>query len=452
MADDSRPPRASVLRSVGPGTRARRLVAQTAGNAGLNGATLAFNFVIALLLSRLLGADGYGAFAYAMAWALLLTVPASLGLVPVVVREVATYRVRKDWARTRGLLRRSNQAALGVALAVSVTAGVIFVALGWPEDPFFDPTIVALATVPLLVLVLLRQAAMQGFGVVVLARVPERIVAPALMIGFVLALQAALAGGLSASWAVGAQVLAGAFAALIGVYLLRRTLPDEVRKTEPLYETRAWVAGGLPILAASAIQAANLQAGTILTGSIAGPEEAGVYNVAVRIASLLPFLLLAATPSLMPLIAELDEKGSSEALQRVLTRAARLVFLGSLPLAIGAIVFAEPLLELFGEEFGAGAAALRILCLGQLVNVATGFAWTILVMVGEAGHGTWAVAAGTTLNLALSAALIPTLGSDGAAIGAAVSMATTNVLMAILLWRRCRIHSSVIRSRRAAVS
>jgi len=438
-------------RDAGTRSRARRLIAQTAGNAGLNSATLGFNFVIALLLSRLLGPDGYGAYAFAIAWGLLLAVPATLGLSQLVVREIATYQVRRDWRRTRGLLRRANQAVLAASLAISLTAAAAFVILGWPDAPLFEPTLVGLAVAPLLALVLLRQAAMQGFGVVVLGRVPERIVAPILMIGIVLALEAMLSGGLSARSAVGAQVLAGAFAALIGAYLLRRTLPDEVRQAEPLYESRAWLVGALPILLASAVGAVNGQAGTILTGSIAGPEEAGIYNAAARIASLLPFLLLAATPSLMPTIAELNERGDSAALQRVLTRAARLVFLGSLPLAIGAIVFAEPVLELFGEDFRAGAGALRILCLGQLVNVATGFAWTILIMIGEAGHGTWAVAAGTTVNVLLSAALIPTLGSDGAAIGTATSMATTNILMATLLWRRRGIHSSVVRLRRATV-
>lgn len=435
--------------SLPPGSRGRRLFTQTAGNAGLNGATLAFSFVIALLLSRLLGPEDFGAYAFAISWGLLLAVPASLGLSPLVVREVAMYRVRKDWGRMRGLLRRANQAALGASFAICVTAAATFAVLGWPDAPLFEPTLVGLAMVPLIALFLLRQAAMQGFGVVVLARVPETLVAPLGVVALVVVLETALSDGLSASWAVGAQVLAAAFAALVGAYLLRRTLPDQLRDAEPLDETRIWLMGAFPILLASGIQAINGQAGTILTGSIAGPEEAGVYSVAVRIAALLPFLLLAAVPSLMPTIAELYERGESEALERLLTRAARLVFLGSLPLALGAIVFAEPVLELFGLDFAAGVDALRILCLGQLVNVATGFAGTILLMVGEAGQATWAAAAGTIVNLCLSAALIPSLGADGAAVGMAASIATTNVLMAYLLWRRRRIYSSVLRLRRS---
>lgn len=420
------------------------LVAQAVGSGGLNGATLVFNFVVALLLSRLLGPEEYGAYSFALAWALLLSVPAMLGLSQLVVREVATYRVRGDWRRVRGLLRRGNQAVLAASFAVCVTSAALFFALGWPEPPFFEPTIAALALVPVLTLVAVRQSAMQGLGAVVLGRVPEALVAPMLLIVLVLAFEAALPGGISARSAVEAQVLGAFVAALLGLYLLRRTLPDDVRKAEPLAETRAWLVGATPILLASAIQAVNVQAGTILTGSMAGSEEAGVYAVAVRVALLLSFVLIASLPGLMPTIAELHEKGELVALQRLLTRAARLVFVGSLPIVLGAIVFAEPMLELFGAEFGVGSTTLRILCVGQLVQVATGLAGTILIMIGEAGPTTWAVGAGTVLNLVLSVALIPEFGAEGAAVATAASIAFANVLMVVMLWRRRRIYSAAL--------
>ena len=424
--------------------RGRRLVAQTAGSSALNAATLVFNSVVALLLSRLLGRDGYGAYAFAIAWALLLSVPAMLGLSQLVVREIATYRARRDWARVRGLLRRGNQAVLAASFAVCAISAAVFFALGWPDPPLFDPTIAALALVPVLTVVAVRQSAMQGFGAVVLGRAPEAVVAPLLLIVLVLGFEAALPDGISARAAVVAQVLGALVAALLGLYLLRRTLPDDVRNAAPHTETRLWLLGASPILLASAIQAVNVQAGTILTGSLAGSEEAGIYAAAVRIALLLSFLLLASLPGLMPVIVELYERGDGRGLQRLVTRAARLVFLGSLPLVAGAVVFAGPLLELFGGEFAAGATALRILCVGQLVQVATGLAGTILVMVGAAGPSTWAVAAGTTINLLLAGALIPGFGAEGAAVATAASVAVTNLAMVWALWRRRRIYAAAL--------
>ncbi|HUF76255.1 MAG TPA: oligosaccharide flippase family protein, partial [Longimicrobiales bacterium] len=384
-------------------------MSQAIGNAGLNAASAVFNFAIALLLSRLLGAEGYGAYAFAVAWAMLLAVPAVLGLPSVVVRELATYRVRGDWSRARGLIRRANQAVLVASAAIVGVILVAFLTLGWPDSPLRGPTLIGLVLVPLVAVISIRQCAMQGFGNVVLGRVPETLVAPALTIALVLILQTALAGGITARGAVAAHVMAAALTALLGAYLLRRTLPSEVQGAQPRDEIRRWLVAAMPLLSMGGIQAVNAQAGTILTGAIAGPQEAGIFGVSVRVAGLLPFLLLAAVPPLMPRVAELHERAELERLQRLLTTAARMVFLGSLPIALAVIVFAGPLLDLFGDDFGTGVTALRILCLGQLVNLATGFAGMILIMTGEAGQLVKAVAAGTVVNLVLAAVLIPGL-------------------------------------------
>ena len=44
----------------------------TAGTLVLNTSTTLLNFALAVLLARLLGAEGYGAFAFALAWAVVL--------------------------------------------------------------------------------------------------------------------------------------------------------------------------------------------------------------------------------------------------------------------------------------------------------------------------------------------------------------------------------------------
>lgn len=431
-----------------PATHGSRLLSQTGGNVGLNAAAFALNFAIALLLSRLLGPDGYGAYAFAVSWAMLLAIPAILGLPAIVVRQITTYRVRSDWGHARGLIRWANRAVLVASFGISMTAAVTFWALDWPDPPLFEPTMLGLALVPLVTVISIRQGAMQGFGAVVLGRTPEALVAPALTIALVLVLAGSLAAGLSATWAVGANVAAAAIAALLGGYLLRRTLPGEMHETQPRYETRTWLVASLPLLVMGGIQAVNFQAGTILTGAIAGSEEAGIFSVTLRVAGLLPFLLLAAIPPLMPTIAELHERGETERLQRLLTRAAQGVFFMSLPAVVVLLVFAGPILDLFGEDFGTGVQALRILCLGQLVNLATGFAGTILIMTGEAGAATRAAAVSTVINLVLCAALIPGYGAEGAAVATASSVAVMNVVMAYLLWRRRRIYSPALGLRR----
>lgn len=423
----------------------RRLLVQSAGTFALNSATVVFGLVAALVFSRLLGPSGYGAYSFALAWAMLLAVPALLGLPQLLVREIATYRVRGDWSRARRLIRRANEVVLAASLALSAAAALTFWALDWPSAPLFRPTLVGLAFVPVLAMVTVRQSVMLGFGRVLLGRAPEALVAPVLTIGLALALARGLSGGLSATWAMAAFVAAGGMTALLGLYLLRRTLPTDLARAEPVDDTRQWLTAALPLVLAAGVTAVNTQAGAILTGSIAGSHEAGLYSAASRVAAFLPFLLIASVPPLMPTIAELHERAHRAELQQVVDRGARGVFLGSLPLVLGAFVLAGPILALFGSDFDGAVWTLRILCLGQLVNVATGLAGMILVMVGEAGRATLAIAAGAVLNLGLSGALIPGYGAGGAAVATSASLMLTNLLMVSMLWRRRRLRSAALR-------
>jgi O-antigen/teichoic acid export membrane protein len=230
-----------------------------------------------------------------------------------------------------------------------------------------------------------------------------------------------------------------------------------VRHADPVYETRTWTRGALPLIAMAAVQLANLQIGIVLLGSLRGPRDAGIFSVAGRASGLLAFFLLATVPTLMPTIAELRARENGVQLQRLVTRAARYVLLGSLPLAVVLLAFPGPVLAVFGHDFRGGGTALRILCLGQLVNIASGFVGTILMMVYRTGWLTLCLSVGAVANVALGAALIPGLGLTGAAIASAASLAASNIAMAVVLWRLEGIYAPALgrgpdeaRRRRAA--
>jgi O-antigen/teichoic acid export membrane protein len=438
MAREAIAPSASVLQARPSG---RTLVTKSAGNAVLNGATVVLNFVIALVLSHLIGADGYGAYAFGIAVAALLTVPALLGLPSLVVREIAASRVRRSWGAIRGLVRRANQAVSVASVLVCGGAALVFVLTGWPPPPLRDPTFLALPLVVLVALVSVRQCAMQGLGHVVSGRTPEAVVSPALAIVLIVVLDAALGERFSASWAVVGLVLAGAVALVLGVILLRRALFSEIRATQPSYATRTWAIAAGPLIQMSAISALNDQAGTVLLGALSDAQDVGIFSVVLRVSALIPFLLLATVPTLMPSFAELHAHRADDELQRLSSRAARLILYGSLPIVAGVLVLAEPVLRVFGSGFSGGATPLRILAVGQLVNIATGLPGTILIMVDEAGRVTRSVVVGAIANVALSIALIPPYGASGAAVATATSVALTNVLLAGALWRTRRIWS-----------
>ena len=438
-----------MIRDLRSETLARQLVAGAIGNLALNVTTVLANLGVVVVLGHTLGASGYGVFAFATAWATLATVPAVLGLPPLVIRKVAEYELDGAWTLVRGLLRRTTQ----VVVVVSVLAVVVGGGVGWLVDRS-NPELVralwlSLLLVPFVGVLSVRQAVMQGIGRVVLGRLPAAVVTPILFLAGVGA-TVAVRGDLSPVGAVALNVAAGGVALAIGVYLLARCLPEASRKVTPTYESRLWLRSALPLVAFSGIQTLSTQASVVLLGFLATSSETGVYSAAARAAGVISFLLVTIRYPVAPTIARLHASADVLRLQQVVARSAQSAFFLTLPLALGMLVFAGPLLRLFGAGFAGGASVLRILALGQLVNVVTGLAGNVLVMTGYERSMTKGVAIGAAVGLILNVALIPLWGAVGAAIATSAGVAVTNLVLVRFAWRTLNIYAPAIRLWRLA--
>jgi O-antigen/teichoic acid export membrane protein len=109
----------------------------------------------------------------------------------------------------------------------------------------------------------------------------------------------------------------------------------------------------------------------------------------------------------------------------------------------------EILTVLFGEEYAAAQSTLAILALGQMANVATGPVATLLVMTGHERNAIIGIAAGAFLNIVFAFALIPTMDSAGAAVAAAIAIATSNLSLVVVSWRKLGIEPSAFGASRS---
>ena len=438
---------ASLRRVSQPTGSNRALVLGTIGTFGLNALAVVLNFVLVLVLSRSLGAEGYGAYASALAWAGVLSMVAVLGLTPLVVRHIAAYHASEAWGLLRGLLRRANQ-LVGLASVVTI---LVAAPIGWliyrDRPALLQPFLIALLLVPLIPLASLRQAAMQGLGRVVLGRTPDTAIAPTLFIVAIVVAGSALGDRFTATWATGLQVAATACALVLGIVLLRRTLPRSVLRAAPEYEMQSWRRSGASLILLNVVLAASAQVGTIMLGALTTAGDAGVFDAAVRTTRLISFVMLAASYPLMPLVARLHASHEREHLQRTVIRTARGVLLVAVPTGTVVVVFAPVILRVFGAEFDEGATAMRILALGEVANVLTGFGGLVLVMSGRESDLARCVALGAVVNIGLSALLIPTLDVNGAAIATATAMTLSNTAMSLLAWRRLGVWTPVAGTR-----
>ena len=419
----------------------RQVMVGAAGNFLLNVTTVVANFVIAVLLARTLGPQGYGVYAIATTWAMFLTVAALLGLPPLVTRKISEYRLADSWGLVRGLIRSANRAVL----AASVATGTIAVLIGWfrygSNRELQHAYFLALVLVPLTAIQSIRQAILTGFGRTVVSRIPATLVSTA---GFavVLGIAALLQIHLSPLRAVGLNTATTALAFILSGILLLRLVPRAARTASHAYETRSWRRSAVPLLLASGIQAVNAQAGLLLLGLFEPAAEVGKYGVSLRAATTISFLLLAVSYPIEPTIARLYAQRDLDRLQRLVSQTARGVVLLTLPLAIAMVVFAGPLLHaFFGEGFNGAGILLRILAAGEAVNVLTGVCGVVLLMTGREAKVARGIAAGAAATVVLSLSLIPVWGALGAAIATAAGAVTSNLLLTIFAWRSVRIYT-----------
>ncbi len=392
----------------------------------------------------MLGKAGYGAYAYAIAWLGVLSFPLGHGLDQLLVRNTAARRATGARDLIRGLLCRSTQIVLSVSMVLSaLSLGLVWL-FARPADPVMRSALqIALLMLPVIGLLRICESSMRGLQEIPRAYLPEMLFRP--MTFFALALGAFWGGrAFSPEWAVGINGIAAAGALLIGLILLRISVPVAAREQPARFATAEWLRSAWPLWLISLMIVVNVQADVIMLGSLRGKAETGLYAVAARGAQLISFILIAVNAVLGPAVAGLHASGDLARLQRVITRSARAVLGLTVPVAVALILFGDWFLLLFGRSFTEGHTALVILCVGQIVNSGMGSVGLILIMTGHDWDALGGLAFGAALNILLNALLIPRWGLQGAAVATASSMIAWNLILVVRVRRRLRLDSTAL--------
>lgn len=404
-------------------------------------------FLSTVLLARFLGPEGYGvySFAYSLVW--ILAVPAEAGLPNLIVRETARGMAQDRPDIVRGAWQWAGQVVAVISLALVLVAGPIIL-LGKRTGGSVEGITLAwaLALVPLLALGNLRGAALRGLKRVVAGQLPEFVIRPALFASLLAGAGLVFGPHLSASQAMSLQVWAALGAFVIGAWMLRRDTPRNVSQARPFVEPRSWLASSLVFALISGFQIINKQVSTIIVGLFEPPGQVGIYRVAVQVATLASFGLLAVNTVVAPRFASLYSLGNMDRLQRLVTASARVILAVNIFLTALFVVLGKPFLTLvFGPAFAAAYLPLLILLVGQMVNSATGAVSFLLNMTGHERQTAYGMAAAAGLNVVLNFILVPVWGIEGAAAATSISMIGWNVLLWLAVRNRMGISSLPIK-------
>ena len=104
------------------------------------------------------------------------------------------------------------------------------------------------------------------------------------------------------------------------------------------------------------------------------------------------------------------------------------------------ILFAEPVLSIFGKEFTTGINVLLILVFGELINAAVGLVGNIIIMSGRPKVALFNAAINFLMIITLCYFLIPEYGIIGAAFSYAITVAFINIIRLVELYYFEKIH------------
>ncbi|HET6560899.1 MAG TPA: oligosaccharide flippase family protein [Marmoricola sp.] len=231
-----------------------------------------------------------------------------------------------------------------------------------------------------------------------------------------------------------AWVLPYLLSLLLGVLSLRALLRRRATSAGPVqHRARGLLAREFwwyttPRAIARVTQAALKRSDIVLVAALSTPADAAVYAAATRFVVFGQLLVQSVQQALAPHLSGLFAKNDLPAARAVFQAATLWSMLGSWPIYLVTAVFAEDLLRIFGDGYGAGAPVVIILSLAMLFATAAGPVDSVLLMAGRSWLSLLNNTVALLVNIALNVVLIPAHGITGAAIAWAAAIVLRNTL------------------------
>lgn len=381
-----------------------------------------FGFLTTALLARRLGVEAFGQIGFAaamMAYGMVLT---DIGLTTVGARSVA-----QDGSRTAPML--GAMLPLRLLLALTAGAAMALVAVVLPKSATVKWLLVLYAAAVVVQSTLLEWLfiGMEKMGLVALARV----LTTGANFGLVLLLVRRSQDVLLAPVALGVATALGS-ATLFVAYVSRFGLP---RLRGSRDEWRGLLKPAWPIGLSSMLTQLHVNLGLVLLGLLATFAQAGLYSSAYRMVFLLLTLDRVFYTVFFPVVSRFM-KHHPERLPDLVGSAGRVVLALCIPFCAGALVLAQPILELvFGAGYAPASALLCILVWFLPLSMLNSLAGYTLLAAGREreflANTALAVGAAVLLNLAA----IHLAGPAGAASAIVAGEAMLLVMMSRSLLR-----------------
>ncbi len=393
----------------------------------VRGLGVASGFVMHVVLSRSLGAEGAGVFYLSLTLMMAAGVIGKFGLDTALMKYAGTAADQNDMAAVRGIYFQS--CLISASLSVIATA-LLVVSAPWLAVSVFDNTALEVPIITLAFAVLpfsliwVQSGVLKAIGRPVAATLIESALMPILMATALLILivvkevNVVLAG----LCYLGSTVIVS----LTGI-LFFRTSPGGLGPRKPM-STRKLSRDCAPLALIDMMNFLMAWAIFPILGSVASESEVGIFNAGHKLAIQFSVILVVFGGIMAPKFAALYASNELQKLEALVKKTTLFMTLYAIPLATLLLVWPEVVSVIFGKEFADADLVLRVLVIGQLINLVTGPCGYVLVMTGHQQTMRNILVFTLMIVLPITWYLANLYGAAGAAIATTFGLSLQNVL------------------------
>ena len=413
-------------------------VGQIARGAGLGlGGNLLYyflNFLFTILVARLVGAEAFGLYTLGVTVVTLLSRFSVMGLDRGTIRYVSIKRQASDGGAIWQVIFTSISVGLGVSLLVAATLAFFpefFLRLFHWNDKTYPLKLfpVFALALPAMVMVSIGVAGTQAFRTMrYRALIPNTIIPLTKLLGTVGLFFVFGMSALTPTVAFAAAQILGSILALYFLFRLAKTYTRSMSAAKDPGLVSELLTYSFPLLLSSVLVYLNGRTEIMVLGIYHQADASGIYNAAMRFATLPLMVLTAFNAIFAPVIADLHHRGEMNQLDALFKLVTRWVMMAAMPILLVLFLYADVFIGFFGKDFAAGVDVLRILSLSTLVNFSTGSVGVILLMTGYSNLALFNAFLTLLIAVGLDFLLIPRFGISGAAIAGMLSLIIVNLV------------------------
>ena len=383
------------------------------------GANKIFSLVLVIYAARILGAEGYGQFSFALAFASLLMIFSDLGLATIVTREFAREEKKDEW-----------YAILSLKFVLALVTFLLIALLSFFIAPNRDVQLITLV----LALFLLVNSILDTVQSFFHARQKMEYAAffevlqAFLIFGFGLFALLRFPSPLSLSYAYLLAALVASLFALLFFHL--KIFPLSLKWDFSIWKRFLRMSWPLALMGLFGLLYSYID--SVMLGYLGMLKETGWYSAAQKIvmAGLIPMGLIAS--SLYPALSKFS-KESKEKLQKAWSYELEIMVVLALPLVVGGFILAPQIIDaLYPADFVPAILAFQILIFSAGLIFLYRPLYDAMIVSDQQGKVFWITMIGALANVVLNLMLIPKYSLYGAAFATVCTQAL--VLGAIIVF------------------